>query len=369
VKRVLHITLVAGGTGGHMMPAEAVSRELLKQGHSVSLITDRRGDSFKNIMPTLPRTVLKTGHMSSVGPIGKMQLAVNLFRSYLQCRRIMKAHRPDVVVGFGGYPSLPAVRAASSMGITTALHEQNAVLGRSNRVLAKKCDAIALSFHNTARMSDKEKAKAEYVGNPIRDEISLVGTQPYSLPFKGEPFSVLVIGGSQGARVLSQVVPTAIAALDDDARRTIKVYHQAREEDLLGVKNLYEQAGVSADVLPYFADMAKQLKLAHLVISRAGASSVTEIAAAARPAIFIPLPSATDDHQTANAKSITISGGGWLMPEHDFSAEALTNKLEELIANPSVLPSVSQNARQQANTVAASKFAELIIKVAKKELA
>ena len=367
MKHILHITLVAGGTGGHMMPAEAVSRELTKLGHVVSLITDRRGDSFKNIMPTLPRTVLKTGHMSSVGFIGKMQLAVNLFRSFLHCRAMMKNHRPDVVVGFGGYPSLPAVRAASSLGIATALHEQNAVLGRSNRVLAKKCDAIALSFHHTARMSEKEKAIAQYVGNPIRDEISLVGTQPYSLPFKGEPFSVLVIGGSQGARILSQVVPAAIAALSSETRRTIKVHHQARQEDLPSVKNLYEQAGVSADVLPYFADMARQLKMAHLVISRAGASSVTEIAAAARPAIFIPLPSATDDHQTANAKSITVSGGGWLMPEHDFSAEALTKKLEELIADPSVLSAVSQNARQQANTVAAARFAELIIDVATKE--
>lgn len=355
-----HITLVAGGTGGHMMPAEAVSRELVARGYTVDLITDKRGDAYENIMRSLPRTVLKTGHMSSVGILGKMQLAINLMKSYRQCKQLMRQKRPDVVVGFGGYPSVPAMKAAFSLKIPTVLHEQNAVLGRSNRLLLKKCDALALSFKPTRRLKEIYQHKAHHTGNPIRKEVVAVGLHPYPVPKADAPIHLLVIGGSQGARILSDVVPQSISLLPSALKARLVVTHQARPEDVERVKDIYAKAKISAKVAPFFEDMAQEFTLAHLVISRAGASSVTEIISAARPAIYIPLLSATDDHQTANAKTVTQEKAGWLLPENTLTMESLADTLQTIIADNALLATVSKKAVSQAKPDADKALADLI---------
>ncbi len=359
VSQAPYIILAAGGTGGHMMPAEAVAEVLQREGYEVILVTDKRGDGIKNAMVDLDRVVLKTSSYMAGGIIGKVKSLISVVMSMLQVRGILGKRSTSVVVGFGGYPSLPAVLAARSMGVPYILHEQNAVLGRVNRFMAEDAKVLALSMHDTTRVP--VGAYTEVTGNPVRQLIAKLSNIAYAVPIGFGDVRLLVIGGSQGARILSDIVPEAIAALPEDLRARIDVTHQARPEDVERTSETYKAAGVRSVVQPYFDDVGALLLRAQLVISRSGASTVAELAAMGRPAILVPLKIAADDHQTANASAIKEAGGGWLMPEDEFTVAALAKKLEHLLTDMSDLRNASEGMRTVANVDAAERLGELVI--------
>lgn len=364
---MVHIALAAGGTGGHMMPAEAAGRILLSRGHKVEFITDERGDAYPDILTDVPRTVLKSGRKSGAGIVGKIRLAVNMAGSTVKCWRQYGKDKPDVVVGFGGYPSIPAMLAARFRNLPTVLHEQNAVFGRSNRFLSAGSDKIALSFPGTSRLSDKDKAKSVMTGNPVRGTVSSIGTHGYSNPSHDGEIRILIVGGSQGATILSAVVPEALAAMSADRRAHVNVVHQGRDSDLGAVRDVYSGAGIKANVSSYFTDMDVHLSWAHIVVARAGASTVSELAAAARPSILVPLPSAMDDHQTSNAQYLAEVGGAILLTEKEFTVQRLTSMLDDILNNDNTLEKMSVGAHSAAMLGAAEKLADVILEATGKD--
>jgi UDP-N-acetylglucosamine--N-acetylmuramyl-(pentapeptide) pyrophosphoryl-undecaprenol N-acetylglucosamine transferase len=360
-----YIVLAAGGTGGHMMPAEAVADVLTRDGFDVLLVTDTRGDAIRNAMVNANRYVLRTASHMGGGLLGKVRSALSIVGSTFQVWRQFKRRCPAVVVGFGGYPSLPAVLAARSQGVPYVLHEQNAVLGRVNRLMAENARVVALSLEHSERVPTA--AYTEVTGNPVRHLISKLSNIAYSVPFGFGDIRLLVIGGSQGARILSDVVPSALAGLPDNVRDRIEITHQARAEDVERVREAYKVAGIRHTVESYFDDVGALLLRSQLVICRSGASTVAELAAMGRPAIMVPLAIAADDHQTANAMVIERAGGGWVMPESQFTAEALKEKLTELLADPSRLSDASEAMREVACLDAAERLGAIVKSIASKE--
>ncbi|TNE62744.1 MAG: undecaprenyldiphospho-muramoylpentapeptide beta-N-acetylglucosaminyltransferase [Alphaproteobacteria bacterium] len=359
-----HIVLAAGGTGGHMMPAEAVADVLVREGYDVSLITDKRGDAIGNALVDIDRHVLTAASHMGGGLLGKVRSVLSIIASTLQVRRQFKLQRPGVVVGFGGYPSLPAVLAARSMKIPYVLHEQNAVLGRVNRLMAEKAALVALSVGDTERVA--EWVHTEVTGNPVRKLIGKLANIAYAVPLGFGDIRVFILGGSQGARILSDVVPAAITALPEELRSRVEVVHQARSEDVERVIEAYRAAGVRARVQPYFDDVGAILLRTQLVICRAGASTLSELTAMGRPAILVPLAIAADDHQKANAQRVVRAGGGWMLEERDFTTEALAKKLEYLFTDMGELRDASENMRAMAHLRAAEDLAALVIRVNEK---
>jgi UDP-N-acetylglucosamine--N-acetylmuramyl-(pentapeptide) pyrophosphoryl-undecaprenol N-acetylglucosamine transferase len=359
------IILAAGGTGGHMMPAEAVADVLVKEGYETALVTDKRGEALGDIMPGIPHHVLGAASHMGGGIFGKIKSALSIVFSTLQVRKLFRKQRPSVVVGFGGYPSLPAVLAARSMGIPYVLHEQNAVLGRVNRLMATKAEAIALSVEHTQRVP--EDVKTVLTGNPVRELIAKLSNIAYAVPLGFGDIRLFVLGGSQGARILSDVVPGAISKLSKDVRERLDVIHQARPEDVERVRLAYEGANVKADVKPYFEDVGAVLLRTQLVISRSGASTLSELTAMGRPAILVPLSIAADNHQEANARIVEEAGGGIVMLEHEFTEAALSQKLGNLLADMGDMRDWSDGMRTIANLNAAADLAALVVEVAESE--
>ena len=360
-KRVI---LAAGGTGGHMFPAQALARELIARGLSVALITDRRGGGFG---PELPQ--VQTHHISAAGVAGtgivkRLQSMIRLGMGYLQARALLKKLQADVVVGFGGYASVPTVMAAARRGLRVVLHEQNAVLGRANRLMAPRVRAIAISFDRVAGFAEADRHKLHVTGNPVRPAIAALGRRPYAVPGGEGRLCLLVTGGSQGASIFNEVVPDAICRLSEDLRSRLEISQQVRGPALNEIAAIYQGCGVSHDLAPFFDDMPARLSAAHLVISRAGASTVAELAAAGRPALMVPYPAATDDHQTANARSLSEAGGGWLMPQSALTAETLAERLQSLLGNLGLLARASRCAQATARSDAAKHLADVVCDVA-----
>ncbi len=355
-----HIVLASGGTGGHMMPAEAVADKLQAAGHDVLLVTDKRGEAISNVFKTMNREVLDTSSHMGGGILNKIKSLYSVFTSTLKVRKLFRDKRPSAVVGFGGYPSLPAVLAARSMRIPYILHEQNAVLGRVNRWMAKRSKCAALSVEQTAAVPSG--VKTVVTGNPVRTSIARLANIAYSVPMGGGDIRVFIVGGSQGARVLSDVVPAALAALVSEYRERIDVTHQARPEDVDRVSKAYADAGIRAEVQPYFEDVAGLLLKTQLVISRAGASTLAELTAMGRPAILVPLAIAADNHQLANAQLVHETGGGWVIEEKDFTPERLVVLLDRLLDDMSTLRDASDHMRSLARLEAADALAAEIQK-------
>ena len=354
------IVLAAGGTGGHMFPAQALARELLARGQRVVLITDRRGGGFG---PDL--AVVETFQIAAAGIAGgdlwrKLRGAFDLGHGYLQARRLLRRLKADVVVGFGGYASLPTVMAAAHRNIPIVLHEQNAVMGRANRMVAGKARSIATSFEDVQGLGESDREKLAFTGNPVRPAIAQLGGRPYGVPGERTRLKLLVVGGSQGARVFNNLVPEAITRLDDILRARLDLVQQVRGSDLEDMQEAYRAVGVRATLKPFFDDMPERLKQAHLVISRAGASTVAELAAAGRPAIMVPYPFAADDHQTANAQALASAGGGWLMPQKALTADALAERLASLFHNPAALARAARCAAEFARRDAAVQLADIV---------
>ena len=303
-----HYVLAAGGTGGHLLPAFALATELERRGHHVALITDARGAK----LPGRPESLVT--HVLPAGRIGKNPLhwpagISAILEGRRMALRLFESFAPAAVVGFGGYPAFPALLAASSAGVPAIIHEQNAVLGRVNRLLAGRVQAIATAYREVGRLKPKHAGKVHLVGNPIRPEVRALRDQPFPDFSDGGLLRILVTGGSQGAGILSQIVPDGLAMLQPSLRSRLQVTQQCRAEDIEAVRERYASHGIPAELGTYFENMAERLADSHLFIGRAGASTIAELTAVGRPAILLPLPIATDDHQTANTRDICAAGG------------------------------------------------------------
>lgn len=354
-----HFVLAAGGTGGHMVPAAALAAELTRRGHRVALVSDARGVRFPGLFEDIQTHVLPAGRFAG-GPIGWAKATREMWRGRAMARELYRTFRPAAVIGFGGYPAMPALLAAFADKIPTAIHEQNAVLGRVNRLVAGKVDAIATSYDKTEWLAAKHAAKTHLIGNPVRDAVLTLRTKAYPLLEEDGIFRVLVTGGSQGASILSDVVPDGLAMLPVTFRRRLQVTHQARVEDIDAVRAKYAEHQIPAELATYLPDLPEQLAWAHLVIARAGASTLAELTAAGRPAILVPLPSATDDHQTANAREITLAGGARTIAQKDFTAVELAKQMQKLGLDPAALQNAAGRARSCGRPDAASDLADLV---------
>ncbi len=358
-QRPRHFVLAAGGTGGHMVPAAALAAELTRRGHRIALVSDERGVRFPGLFEGIQTHVLPAGRFTG-GPLGWAKATRSMWRGRMMARELYRTFKPAAVIGFGGYPALPALLAAFANRIPTAVHEQNAVLGRVNRLVARRVDAIATSSEPTERLASGLLAKTHLVGNPVREAVLALRARPYPLLEEDGIFRVLVTGGSQGASILSQVVPDGLAMLPVTFRRRLQVTHQARIEDIDAVRAQYAEHHIPAELATYLPDMPEQLAWAHLVIARAGASTIAELTAAGRPAILVPLPGATDDHQTVNAREITRAGGARTIRQGDFTAVELAKQMQKLGLDPAALQNAAGRARSCGRPNAASDLADLV---------
>ena len=358
----MNFVLAAGGTGGHMVPAHALAAELKSRGHGVLLITDDRGARFPSLFDGVPVHILPAGRIGG-GPIGWLKALGSIAKGRSEAKSLYREHRPDAVVGFGGYPAFPSLLAASSMRIPTVLHEQNAVLGRVNRLLAGEAEAIGTAYEELERLKSSYRSKAVLVGNPVREQIARLGELPFPPFDEIAPLKILVTGGSQGATILGQIVPEGLGLLEPSLRRRLQVVHQCRPDDIERVRNQYAELGIPAELTTYIEDMPEKLADAHLVIGRAGASTIAELSAAGRPAILIPFPAATDDHQTVNARELTKAGGARTIQQTDFTPEVLARQIEAMAADPIALNNAAARALSVGRPHAARDLADLVERV------
>ena len=358
----MNFVLAAGGTGGHMVPAHALAAELKSRGHGVLLITDDRGARFPGLFEGVPVHILPAGRMGG-GPIAWLKALGSVVKGRGEAKRLYREHKPDAVVGFGGYPAFPSLLAASAMHIPTVLHEQNAVLGRVNRLLAGEAEAIGTAYDQVDRLKPKYKSKSVLVGNPVREAVARLGELPFPPFDEFAPLKILITGGSQGATVLGEVVPDGLGMLQPSLRRRLQVVQQCRPDDIERVRKTYAELGIPAELTTYIEDMPDKLADAHLVIGRAGASSLAELTVAGRPAILIPFPSATDDHQTANAREITRAGGARTIQQADFTPEVLARQIEALAMDPVALNNAAARAMSVGRPHAARDLADLVERV------
>jgi UDP-N-acetylglucosamine--N-acetylmuramyl-(pentapeptide) pyrophosphoryl-undecaprenol N-acetylglucosamine transferase len=355
------IVLAAGGTGGHIFPAEALAEVLLRRGERVVLVTDQRFGHFKS--GALSEVETRTIHAGTIGGAWHKKIlgAAGLLLGIAQARGVLRQLKPKVVAGFGGYPSFPTVFSAAGMGIPTVIHEQNSVLGRANRLLAGRVGHIAASFPETLMLAEKDAGKVSFTGNPVRASIRALRDVPYSMLMQDGKMHILITGGSQGASVLSQIIPEAIALLPVNLRARVRLDQQCREAELAATKARYAELGVNADLATFFVDVPARLAASHLVIARAGASTVSELAVAGRPAILVPYPQAMDNHQYYNANAFEDVGGGWVMAQEGFTAQALAARLEAFLNAPDALAKAAANARNLGTLDAAEKLADLVM--------
>lgn len=355
------IAIGAGGTGGHMFPAAALARALLERGYRVALLTDRRGQGFGPELGEVATYRLSAGAVLGTSPLRKAVAGWQLLRGVLQAKRLLRKLGAGAVVGFGGYASLPAVWAGHALGLKVVLHEQNAVAGRANRLLARKAALIATSFAEVKGLAGRDQAKCRLTGNPVRAAIAEVGRQPYPGAGSDDPLTLLVTGGSQGARVFNELVPAAVCRLPAALKARLTVCQQVRGQDLAEVQALYQACGVAAELKSFFDDMPRRLAAASLLVCRSGASTVAELAAAGRPALLVPYPFAADDHQRANAEAFAAAGGGWVLPQGELTVERLSDELARLFTEPGLLARAAAAARGFAQERAAERLADLVL--------
>ena len=361
----MNFVLAAGGTGGHMIPAHALAAELKSRKHGVLLITDERGARFPGLFKDVPVHILPAGRLGG-GPVGWLKAGGAVIKGRGEAKRLYREHRPDAVVGFGGYPAFPSLLAASAMHIPTVLHEQNAVMGRVNRLLAGDAKAIGTAYDQVDRLRPAYADKAVLIGNPVREEIARLGELPFPPFDEIAPLKILVTGGSQGATVLSKVVPAGLGMLAPTLRRRLQVVQQCRPEDIERVRTQYAELGIPAELMTYIEDMDAKLADCHLMVGRAGASTVAELTAAGRPAILIPFAAATDDHQTANAREMVKAGGARAIQESDFTPQVLARQVEALAMDPVALNNAAARALSVGRPHAARDLADLVERIANK---
>ncbi|MGF1605118.1 MAG: undecaprenyldiphospho-muramoylpentapeptide beta-N-acetylglucosaminyltransferase [Rhodothalassiaceae bacterium] len=353
------LVVAAGGTGGHLVPALAVAQAWAARGRPVLVFTDSRGAQIPLPADTIKRVVIE-GSALTGGVDRKLITAVKLARALGRAHGVLDRADPAAVAAFGGYPVLPLLTAARLRGLPIVLHEQNAVLGRVNRLFAGQADALALSYEQTARLT-KTRARLVLTGNPCRQAVHDAATQAYSPPSAPEgPVRLLVVGGSQGARILSDVVPDAVALLPPGVRRRLRIVQQCRPEDLERVRRRYHDAEVTPKLSSFMTDLPRHMAEAHLVIGRAGGSTISELLLIGRPAILVPLAIATDDHQAANAAPLVKAGAAWSLTETRFTPQELAKLLQKLIASPDMLARAAAAAKALATPRARDAIVDLI---------
>ena len=357
------IVLVAGGTGGHVFPAQALAGQLRAKGYTLALLTDDRGADWTGAVGAIATHTIRAGRVTGVTFSQRVKGLIDLALGALQSRSLFRRLTPSVVIGFGGYTSVPALMAATTLGLPTVIHEQNALLGRANRLLAPRVTVIATSFREVQRLRDEDSSKVVYTGNPVRPEIEELRALAYHAPQHGEPADILVTGGSQGARVFSDVVPAAIARLSGQQRARIRLTQQCRPEDLERVAAAYDKIGFKAELAPFFPDLAARLGKAHLVICRSGASTVAELTTSGRPSILVPYAHAADNHQAVNAQAIADNNGAEVIMESDFKPEILAARLKLLLDQPANLAAMAAAAHRLGIPNAATSLAEVAIRL------
>jgi UDP-N-acetylglucosamine--N-acetylmuramyl-(pentapeptide) pyrophosphoryl-undecaprenol N-acetylglucosamine transferase len=354
------VVIAAGGTGGHLFPAEALAHELKRRGRRIVLITDERGRGFAQNFPADEIIGVKAATFAGLNPITRLMAGAKILSGIGAARRALKRLRPTAVVGFGGYPSLPAMAAAIMDGVPACIHEQNAVLGRVNKRLAPFVTAIASTFPKLNGLAPRLEEKKFFTGNPVRDPVIARAGAAYKAPGQLGDVRLLIFGGSQGAQVFARVAPDALAQLDPSLKRRIHVVLQARPEDGEATQRKFASAGIAAEIAPFFKDLPERMAAAHLVIARGGASTICEIAVIGRPAIIVPLPSAMDDHQTFNARFLEEAGAAWLMPQQTLDANTLAKALSGALADPGTLERAAAAALGLGRPDAARVLADLV---------
>ncbi|MEM6388753.1 MAG: UDP-N-acetylglucosamine--N-acetylmuramyl-(pentapeptide) pyrophosphoryl-undecaprenol N-acetylglucosamine transferase [Pseudomonadota bacterium] len=355
--RQKHLIIAAGGTGGHMFPAQALSETMLRRGWRVTLSTDARGARYTGGFPHMVEVrQVASATFARGGILAKLAVPFRILAGVLRATLAMQRERPDVVVGFGGYPTIPALAAAWLTGRPRMIHEQNGVLGRVNQLFARRVSLIACGTWPTEL---PKGVRAEPTGNPVRGAILERAAAPYIAP--GDyPLQIVVIGGSQGARILSDVVPAAIDLLPNPYRDRVRVAQQARPEDIERVRAAYEAARISAEIDSFFRDVPDRFAQAQLVISRSGASSVADLAVIGRPSILIPFAAATNDHQTANARGLVDAGAAILIPESRLTPQVLSEHIAQVLSQPEGAAAMAQAALSSAKPDAVDRLAALV---------
>jgi len=356
------ILLAAGGTGGHLFPAEALAVVLEKRGLAVDLATDHRAAHFK--FPARAVHLIPSATVRGRNPVALARTGALLTLGTMMAWGLMGKIRPAAVVGFGGYPTVPPLWAASLRAVPTVLHEQNGVMGRANRLLAPRVSAIATSFQILARLDPRLQPKINFTGNPVRPQVIAAATTPFAAPPSNGKLRLLVFGGSQGAHVMAEIVPSAIERVAPELRARLAIVQQARAEDLDAVRGAYAPLGVEAEAAPFFADLPARMAAAHLVISRSGASTVAELSAIGRPSILVPLPHALDQDQFANAGVLEAVGGAIRIEQRDFTPERLAVEISRLAGDSARLSRMAAAAKSAGTIDAAERLADLVVKAA-----
>ena len=358
------VLLAAGGTGGHLFAAEALAEALSRRGIAVALATDHRAERYGKAFPARDIHVIASATVRGRNPLSLARAAAMLGIGTMQGLRLLARMRPSAVVGFGGYPTIPPVLAATLRKIPTVIHEQNAVMGRANRFLAPRVNAIATSFAGVLDREEKLNAKGTRTGNPVRPAVIAAAASPYAAPETTGPIRLVVFGGSQGARIMADIVPPAVERLARHLQARLAVVQQAREEDLARVTDIYTRAKVAAEVAPFFADLPARIASSHIVVARSGASTVAELAAIGRPAILVPLPHALDQDQSANAGVLEQAGGAMRLHQDDFTPDRLAGEISALASAPQKLVAMAAAARSQGAIDAAERLADLVLRTA-----
>jgi UDP-N-acetylglucosamine--N-acetylmuramyl-(pentapeptide) pyrophosphoryl-undecaprenol N-acetylglucosamine transferase len=358
------VVVAAGGTGGHLFPAEALAVALGKRGVTVDLATDERAVHYGHDFPArethiIPSATLRTRNVASLLPA-----SWRLIRGAFVAHRAFGRLKPAAVIGFGGYPTIPPLLAAAFRRIPTLIHEQNGVMGKANKLLAPLVRAIATSLPGVLDRDPKLAAKATHTGNPVRPAVIEAAKMAYAAPGRPGPLNLLVFGGSQGARIMADIVPPAVELLPVGVRANLVVTQQARGEDTDRVRATYERLGVKAEIAPFFSDLPARIAQSQLVVSRSGASTVAELAAIGRPAILVPLPHALDQDQLANARVLEKAGGAIRIDQSVFTPEKLADAIAGIAVAPERLAAMAERARAAGALDAADRLAELVLRVA-----
>lgn len=354
------IVIAAGGTGGHLFPAQSLAEELVRRGRKVILVTDQRGEFFVERFPNVEMKLISAETFAGRSVLARAMAPFKILAGIFDVWAWLGRVKPGVVVGFGGYPSLPTMTAAILRGNKTLIHEANALLGRVNRALSGYVTLIASAFPELVYLPARLQAKVRVTGNPVRDQIRGLRQAAYIPPAADGPFRVFVFGGSQGAKVFGDTTPSAFAGLPESIKLRLNLVQQVREEELTEVRSACAQAGLKAELKPFFIDMADRLSIAHLIVARAGASTVTELAVVGRPSILVPLPSAMDDHQTFNARGLAAAGGAVVLPQEEMTPARLREEIVRLAGDPAALARMASAARGMGHPDAQSVLADLV---------
>jgi UDP-N-acetylglucosamine--N-acetylmuramyl-(pentapeptide) pyrophosphoryl-undecaprenol N-acetylglucosamine transferase len=356
------IVLSAGGTGGHLFPAQALAGELVKRGRDIVVMTDAR---FANYATQFPRARIETVPSSPFNAVtAPFKIVAGIAIAFAKLLRL----KPAAVIGFGGYPSVPVMMAANMAGLATGIIEQNAVVGRANRLVMNKVKLVAAAFP-IARFAPADPSKVVLTGNPLRPEVEALWGAPYQTPRPGAPLRLLVFGGSQGARALSEIVPAALTRLPHDIKVRLSVVQQCRPEDMEEVRTIYARAEIEAELQSFFSDLPQRMAAAHLVIARSGAGTVAELMAIGRPAILVPLPGALDDNQTPNADILAKAEAGWRVAQSTLTPDTLAGMLVRIFESPEALAAMAAKAHALAVPHAAQKLADAVERLAERKAA